>query len=150
MRLLLIHQYFAGPTEPGGTRHYELASHLVRARARMHARGQHAQLHRPANASSRAGGWSVEQNIDGIRVLRSYTIPSLHHSFAGTRVALVSFMITSVWAALRAKNIDLVMGTSPPLVSSRQRLVRSRGPSATAACSRFAICGPSSPSTSAC
>jgi glycosyltransferase involved in cell wall biosynthesis len=57
----------------------------------------------------------IEQQIDGIRVLRAYTYPSLHRSFAWRVVALVSFMFTSVWAALRAKDIDLVMGTSPPL-----------------------------------
>ena len=29
MHVLLIHQAFAGPNDPGGTRHYELASGLV-------------------------------------------------------------------------------------------------------------------------
>jgi hypothetical protein len=29
MRVLLIHQAFVSPDEPGGTRHYELAGHLV-------------------------------------------------------------------------------------------------------------------------
>src|SRR5207247_6170429 len=29
MHVLLIHQAFAGPDDPGGTRHYELGSHLV-------------------------------------------------------------------------------------------------------------------------
>lgn len=114
MRLLLIHQYFAGPTEPGGTRHYELAAHLVRqghectivASTINYSSGKRAVAGR---------GLVVEQNIDGIRVLRAYTYPSLHRSFTWRVVALVSFMFTSVWAALRAKNIDLVMGTSPPL-----------------------------------
>src|SRR5205809_4861531 len=29
MHVLLIHQVFAGPDDPGGTRHYELGRHLV-------------------------------------------------------------------------------------------------------------------------
>jgi glycosyltransferase involved in cell wall biosynthesis len=114
MRLLLIHQYFAGPAEPGGTRHYELAAHLVRqghdcvvvASTLNFTSGQRAVAGR---------GIVVEQMLDGIRVLRSYTVPTLHHSFAGRVLALVSFMFTSVWAALRAGKVDLVMGTSPPL-----------------------------------
>jgi glycosyltransferase involved in cell wall biosynthesis len=114
MRLLLIHQYFAGPSEPGGTRHYELASHLVRAGHECtivastlnYSSGQRAVEGR---------GLVIEQSLGGIRVLRSYTYPSLHKSFAGRIIALVSFMFTSVWAALRAKDVDLVMGTSPPL-----------------------------------
>jgi glycosyltransferase involved in cell wall biosynthesis len=114
MRLLLIHQYFAGPTEPGGTRHYELASHLVR---QGHECTLVASTLNYTSGQRAVEGWglSVEQNLDGIRVLRSYTVPLLHHSFAGRVLALVSFMITSVWSALRAKNIDIVMGTSPPL-----------------------------------
>lgn len=60
-------------------------------------------------------GLVIEQDIDGIQVLRAYTYPSLHRSFTWRVVALVSFMFSSVWAALRVKRVDLVMGTSPPL-----------------------------------
>ncbi len=114
MRLLLIHQYFAGPSEPGGTRHYELASHLVRA---GHDCTIVASTMNYASGKRvvEGHGLVVEQQIDGIRILRAYTYPSLHRSFTWRVVALVSFMFTSVWAALRAKDIDLVMGTSPPL-----------------------------------
>jgi len=112
--LLLIHQYFAGPTEPGGTRHYELASHLVRdghecaivASTFNYSSGKRAV---------EGNGLVIEQDIDGIKVLRAYTYPSLHRSFTWRVVALVSFMFSSVWAALRVKRVDLVMGTSPPL-----------------------------------
>jgi glycosyltransferase involved in cell wall biosynthesis len=114
MRLLLIHQYFAGPAEPGGTRHYELAAHLVR-------QGHDCALvastlnFTTGKRAVEGRGIVVEQWLDGIRVLRSYTIPTLHKGFTGRVVALVSFMFTSVWAALRAGDVDLVMGTSPPL-----------------------------------
>ncbi len=114
MHLLLIHQYFASPSEPGGTRHYELASHLVR---QGH---QCAIVASTINYSSgkravEGKGLVVEQMIDGIRVLRTYTYPSLHRSFVWRVFALVSFMFTSIWSALRVKHVDLVMGTSPPL-----------------------------------
>ena len=114
MRLLLIHQYFAGPTEPGGTRHYELAAHLVRA-------GHECALvastlnFAAGKRVAKGRGLVVEENVDGIRVLRSYTIPTLHKGFSGRVVALLSFMITSIVAALWAGPVDLVMGTSPPL-----------------------------------
>jgi glycosyltransferase involved in cell wall biosynthesis len=114
MRLLLIHQYFAGPAEPGGTRHYELAAHFVR-------QGHDCSIvastlnFTTGRRVAEGRGIVVRQWIDGIRVLRSYTIPTLHKGFSGRVVALVSFMITSVWAALRAGDVDVVMGTSPPL-----------------------------------
>ncbi len=114
MRLLLIHQYFAGPSEPGGTRHYELAAHLVR-----HGHGctivASTLNFTSGKRVAKGRGLVVEESIDGIRVLRAYTVPTLHKSLAGRVIALLSFMVTSVWAALWARDIDLVMGTSPPL-----------------------------------
>jgi len=62
-----------------------------------------------------ARGCITEQNVDGIRVLRAYTFPSLHRSFIWRVVSFLSFMVTSVWAGLRAGKVDVVMGTSPPI-----------------------------------
>jgi glycosyltransferase involved in cell wall biosynthesis len=47
--------------------------------------------------------------------LRTYTYPSLHHSFVWRVISFLSFMFTSVWAGLRSGPVDLVMGTSPPI-----------------------------------
>jgi glycosyltransferase involved in cell wall biosynthesis len=114
MNVLLIHQAFTSPDEPGGTRHYELAQHLLRqghqftivASNLSYMTGQHtARRHRLITT----------QDLDGVRVLRAYTYPTLHRSFAWRVAAFVSFMGTSVWAGLRAGPVDLVIGTSPPI-----------------------------------
>jgi glycosyltransferase involved in cell wall biosynthesis len=57
----------------------------------------------------------VEQSIDGIRVLRAYSYPSLHRSFFWRVISFISFMFSSVWTALRVKDADIVMGTTPPI-----------------------------------
>ena len=57
----------------------------------------------------------TEENVDGLRVLRAYTYPSLHRSFTWRVVSFVSFMLMSIWVALRAGPVDVVMGTSPPI-----------------------------------
>jgi glycosyltransferase involved in cell wall biosynthesis len=114
MHVLLIHQIFASPNAQGGTRHYELAQHLVRDGHRFtvvtsdldYSTGQRVVARRKL---------ITEQQLEGIRVLRAYTYPSLHRSFSWRVVSFLSFMLTSVAAALRAGPIDLVMGTSPPL-----------------------------------
>jgi len=114
MKILLIHQNFCSPDQPGGTRHFELASHLVR------------QGHEPTIVTSRldyntgvavddATGWITRQVIDGVRILRSYAYPSLHRSFTWRAVSMLSFMLTSVWAGFRAGPVDVVMGTTPPI-----------------------------------
>jgi glycosyltransferase involved in cell wall biosynthesis len=112
--VLLIHQAFVPPNEPGGTRHYELAQHLVQ-------RGHHFTIV-ASDLSYLTGqrvvtqrGLTTEQNLNGVRLLRAYTYPSLHRSFLWRIVSFTSFVLTSVWAALRAGPVDLVMGTSPPI-----------------------------------
>lgn len=114
MHALLIHQAFVSPDEPGGTRHYELACHLLQAGHQCtiitsdlsYLTGQRALAQQ---------GLITQQDIHGIRVLRAYTYPALHRSFVWRVISFLSFMLTSLWAALRAGPVDLIMGTSPPI-----------------------------------
>jgi glycosyltransferase involved in cell wall biosynthesis len=114
MHTLLIHQAFVSPNEPGGTRHYELARHCV-------AQGQqftiiasdHSYL--TGQRTSADSKLISEQNMEGVRVLRVYTYPSLHRSFVWRVISFLSFMVSSVVAALRAGPVDLVVGTTPPI-----------------------------------
>lgn len=114
MHLLLIHQAFVGPNEPGGTRHYELAQQVLKNGHRCsivasdisYLTGQH---------SVQKTGLVSEQDCNGVRVLRAYTYPALHCSFIWRIISFLSFMVMSVWAGLRAGPVDLVMGTSPPI-----------------------------------
>jgi len=114
MRVLLIHQAFTSPDEPGGTRHYEFARHCIAARH---------QFTIVAGDTSYLTGQRIvaprrlvsEEDLDGVRMLRAYTYPSLHRSFVWRVVSFISFMFTSIWAGLRAGPVDLVMGTSPPI-----------------------------------
>lgn len=114
MKILLIHQAFVGPNEAGGTRHYEFARHLIQQ--------GHEFTIVASNLSYLTGQRTVEGNrlvqkedIDGVRVLRAYTYPSLHKGFVWRIILFISFMLTSIWAGLRAGPVDLVMGTSPPI-----------------------------------
>ncbi len=114
MHTLLIHQAFVSPDEAGGTRHYELARYAIEkghdfsivASDLNYLTGKTMTSHRH---------WVTEQKLNGIRVLRAYTYPSLHRSFAWRVISFLSFMVTSVWAGLRAGPVDLVIGTTPPI-----------------------------------
>lgn len=114
MHLLLIHQAFASPNEPGGTRHYEFARQLVQAE-------QHVTIvasdlsYLTGQRTTTSRGLITCQELDDVVVLRAYTYPALHRSFVWRIVSFLSFMVTSVLAALRAGSVDLVMGTSPPI-----------------------------------
>jgi glycosyltransferase involved in cell wall biosynthesis len=111
MHILLIHQAFAALDEPGGTRHHELARHLA-------GRGHKVTI--IASPVSYLTGSITSSPLpsgegSGVRVLRAYTYQALHKSFVHRVFSFASFMISSFYAGLRVKNVDLVWGSSPPI-----------------------------------
>lgn len=110
---LLIHQAFVSPHEAGGTRHFELGRHVVRAGDRFTiVAGTLSYL--TGGRTGPADGGDVEE-YEGVRVHRAWTYDSLHRSFAWRVVAFLTFMASSFWRALRVPDVDVVMGTTPPI-----------------------------------
>ena len=114
MKILLINQAFVSPDEPGHTRHFELAQFL-----RQHG---HDLIIVGSDINYQTGerivhhkGIAVEQWLDGVRVIRATILPSLHKSFFWRILSFITFMFSSVVASIRIKDIDLVMGTTPPI-----------------------------------
>ncbi|MEE4356582.1 MAG: glycosyltransferase family 4 protein [Desulfococcaceae bacterium] len=114
MHILLIHQAFVSPKEPGGTRHYELARHLIKKGHKVTIIASNLSYLTGKRTASDSGFIS-EEIIDGIKVLRVYTYPTLHRSFVWRVVSFFSFMFSSLFTAVRVQNVDLIMGTSPPI-----------------------------------
>jgi glycosyltransferase involved in cell wall biosynthesis len=114
MRILLINQAFVSPEEPGHTRHFEMAKFLQ-------SRGHELVIvasdlnYQTGQRTVARKGLFAEQNFDGVRVLRSYIFPALHRSYFWRVISFFSFMFSSVWTALQVKEVDLVMGTTPPI-----------------------------------
>ena len=110
---LLIHQAFTTPTDAGGTRHYELMQHAMR-------RGHHfsvitsdfGYLSGRRHAAALLGR---RENADGIAVVRVATPPLFHGSKLGQLITFLSFTVSSFFAALRVRDVDLVMATTPPI-----------------------------------
>ena len=114
MNILLLHQAFATPKQGGGTRHYELAQHLIARGGAFTVVTSDIGYLTGARIGEQKGLVTTEE-VDGVRILRAYTYPALHRSFVWRIVAFLSFMGTSVIAGLRAGPVDLVMGTTPPI-----------------------------------
>ena len=114
MKILLINQSFVSPDEPGHTRHFEMAKFL-RSQGHELVIVASDMNYQTGQRTVNTAGLYVEQNIDGIRVLRAYSYPSLHVSFFWRVISFISFMFSSVWTALRVKDADLIMGTTPPI-----------------------------------
>jgi len=114
MHALLIHQAFTAPNQAGGTRHFEFARHAVRNGHRFTI--VTSDLSYLTGQQVGAGqGPVAEENVEGVRILRARTYPSLHQSFVWRVVCFLSFMVSSIRAALRAGPVDVVVGTTPPI-----------------------------------
>lgn len=114
VHLLFIHQVFMSHADTGGTRHIELGARFQREGNRMTIVASDTAYHTGKLAVEKRALVN-ESDIDGIRVLRCLTYSALHNSFKTRILAYFSFMFTSVWAALKAKDVDVVMGTTPPI-----------------------------------
>lgn len=112
MKLLVIHQAFASPDSAGGTRHFELAQHLVRSGHEVTIVASDVNY---LTGVRQSDDGIREENIDGVRVVRARTLPMLHRSFVWRIASFLSFMGSSILASLKAGRPDLVMGTSPPI-----------------------------------
>ena len=114
MKILLINQAFVSPDEPGHTRHFEMAKFLQSRGHELVIVASDLNYQTGQRTVARKGIFA-EQNFDGVRVLRSYIYPALHQSYVWRIISFFSFMFSSVWTALQVKDVDLVMGTSPPI-----------------------------------
>lgn len=114
MKILLIHQTFASPDDPGGTRHYELMVRASRAGWRPTAIASDLS-YQSGKKYSAAACQKAGLDHDGVRVYRAYTYPALHRSFVWRILSFLSFMVMSFITAWRVGKVDIVMGTSPSL-----------------------------------
>src|SRR5215510_6870689 len=114
MKILLLNQAFVSPDEPGHTRHFEMAKFLQ-------ARGHELVIiasdlnYQTGQRTVARRGIFAEQIIDGVRILRAYIYPALHRSYVWRTVSFLSFMFSLMWTTLQVRDIDLVIGTTPPI-----------------------------------
>ncbi len=111
MHILLIHQVFVRPDDPGGTRHYEIARRLARAGHRV------TILASPYSYQTGLRVTEKDREVlePGLEVIRCRVWGSVNRSFFWRTVGFFSFMLSSFFQGLAQSRVDLVWGTSPPL-----------------------------------
>lgn len=114
MKILLLNQVFVSPNEPGHTRHFEMGQYLKKHGHELVIVASHVN-YQTGQSTGQQRGMSVEENIGGVRVLRSYIYPTLHRSYFWRTISFLSFMFSSIWTSLQVKDADLIMGTTPPI-----------------------------------
>ena len=115
MHILLIHQAFVTISEPGGTRHHELAKALVQKGHTITIIASAVSYLTGQTGKEKTSWKTIETLEQGITLIRVYTYPALHRSFVHRVISFFSFMLTSFIAGLGVKGVDLIWGTSPPI-----------------------------------
>ena len=110
MKVLLIHQAFVSQGEAGGTRHFELARHCVEKGVSF------TIVTSPISyLTGRDKRREPGSPFAGIEIIHAYTVKAHHKNFVWRVWAFVVFMFASVVRGLRVREIDVVMGTTPPI-----------------------------------
>ena len=111
MHILLIHQAFAAITEPGGTRHHELALYLAENGCRV------TIIASPISylTGQSSGSNKIGSGHPKVQIIRPPVYSALHRSFIHRVINFISFMFSSFFVGLRIREVDLVWGTSPPI-----------------------------------
>jgi glycosyltransferase involved in cell wall biosynthesis len=117
MHILLIHQAFAALDEPGGTRHAEFARYLAARGHQVTVIASPVSYLTGARLDLRASSQDLGGEKDTrVRVIRVAVYGAHHKSFLHRFIAFSSFMVSSFFAGLRVRKVDLVWGTSPPML----------------------------------
>jgi len=118
MRILIVHQYYLGKDDAGGSRFNQFAKHWTAKGHRVTVIAGTAHYATGKKDERHKGKWIVEgKENDKIKVLRTYVSARYNKSFAGRLWAYISFTISSSWAGLfHSGKQDLVLATSPPLL----------------------------------
>ncbi|KAB7707378.1 glycosyltransferase [Bacillus aerolatus] len=117
MKILVLHQYFLGKDDPGGSRfnqfvkYWEEMGHEITVVAGTvhYATGQKKEKYK--------GKWIVEEKYsEKTTVLRTYVSEAYNKSFVGRLWGYFSFTFSSLSAILfKVKKHDVMIVTSPPL-----------------------------------
>ncbi|HNN14983.1 MAG TPA: glycosyltransferase family 4 protein [Anaerolineales bacterium] len=122
MKILLINQVFVSPDEPGHTRHFEMGKYLKERGHELIIVASDLNYQTGQRTVERRGLYA-EQIFDGVRVLRSYIYPAIHRSYIWRIIAFFSFMFSSILTAMRVSDVDLVLGTTPPIFQAVSALL---------------------------
>lgn len=117
MRILLVHQYFLGAGDAGGSRWNEFSRFFTEAGHEVHVLAGMVHYAKGTKAPEYKGKWLVKEEVGpGVTVYRCHVSESYNKSFLGRFWAYVSFTLSSTLAGIRhVPKPDVIIATSPPL-----------------------------------
>ena len=127
MRILYVSSYFPPETGAGSARVHELSREWVRRGHQVEVLTGFASY--PLGVKSRADRWRLtrREDQDGIGVIRAYVYAMAGKGVVKRVISYASFLSSAiVIGAIRARRPDVVVGTSPHLLSALAGYVLAR------------------------
>ncbi|PKN45920.1 MAG: glycosyltransferase WbuB [Deltaproteobacteria bacterium HGW-Deltaproteobacteria-20] len=118
MKILVIHQYYLGKGEPGGSRFNELARLWTEAGHDVTVIAGTLNYTTGKVPAHCQGRWVTCEQDGRVRVLRCHVPSTYARSYAGRMWSFFAFTLSSMSAVTLAGRSDVVVATSPPLVTA--------------------------------
>jgi glycosyltransferase involved in cell wall biosynthesis len=118
VRILVVHQYYLMPGQPGGSRFNELARLWADAGHQVTVVAGSLNYATGETPEHLRGHWVVKEQDGPVTVYRCHVPASYGKSYAGRMWAFFGFTLSAASAALFAERPDVVIATSPPLVAA--------------------------------
>ncbi|MES9665967.1 glycosyltransferase family 4 protein [Bacillus nitratireducens] len=117
MKILLLHQYFLGKDDPGGSRFNQFVKYWEEQGHEITVVAGNVHYTTGKKDEKYKGKWIVEEEYSpNVKVLRTYVSEAYNKSFLGRIWGYFSFTVSSLTAILfKVKRHDILIVTSPPL-----------------------------------
>lgn len=118
MNIVVVHQHYLFPGEPGGSRFNELArlwSEMGHRVTVIAGTLNYTTGHVPRRYRGR---WLTREHDGPVTVWRAHVPATYTRSYAGRMWAFFGFTLSATTAALRIARADVVVATSPPLIAA--------------------------------
>lgn len=117
MKILVVHQYFLGKDDAGGSRWNQFARYWAEAGHQVTILAGMVHYAKGSKAPQYKGRFLVREQIHpNVTIYRCHVSESYNRSFAGRAWAYASFAFSSLWAGVfKTGKPDVIVATSPPL-----------------------------------
>ncbi|MEW6735528.1 MAG: glycosyltransferase family 4 protein [Acidobacteriota bacterium] len=118
MKIVVVHQYYLTPGQPGGSRFNEFARLWSEAGHEVTVIAGNLNYTTGTVPEKYQGHWVTEEKDGDVTVMRCHVPTTYRHSFTGRMWAFLGFTFSALTAAIKMKDPDIVIATSPPLITA--------------------------------